>query len=59
MQINYPLKEKRVVMLIWISSAYLSCMLLNIKRGDEVIMPFLTNVADAQVVISGAKINIL
>ena len=32
-------------------------MLLNIKRGDEVIMPSLTNVADAQVVISlGAKI---
>lgn len=39
------------------SALHLSCMLLNIKKGDEVIMPSLTNVADAQVVISlGAKI---
>ena len=39
------------------SAIHLVCLHLNIRKGDEVIMPSLTNVADAQVVISlGAKI---
>lgn len=39
------------------SAIHLACMALNIKEGDEVIVPSLTNVADAQVIISlGAKI---
>ena len=52
------IKRERVVSVnTGFSALHLSCMLLNIKRGDEVIMPSLTNVADAQVVISlGAKI---
>ena len=39
------------------SAIHLVCLHLNIRNGDEVIMPSLTNVADAQVVVSlGAKI---
>ncbi len=51
-------KKDRVVSVnTGFSALHLSCMLFNIKKGDEVIMPSLTNVADAQVVISlGAKI---
>ena len=50
-------KERVVSVNTGFSALHLSCMLLGIKRGDEVIMPSLTNVADAQVIISlGAKI---
>ena len=52
------LKRERVVSVnTGFSALHLCCMLIGIKKGDEVIMPSLTNVADAQVVISlGAKI---
>ena len=52
------LKRERVVSVnTGFSALHLCCMLVGIKKGDEVIMPSLTNVADAQVVISlGAKI---
>ena len=39
------------------SAIHLACIALKIKEGDEVIVPSLTNVADAQVIVSlGAKI---
>ena len=52
------IKKERVVSVnTGFSALHLGCMLVGIKKGDEVIMPSLTNVADAQVVISlGAKI---
>ena len=39
------------------SAIHLSCMLIGLKKNDEVIMPSFTNVADAQSVLSlGCKI---
>ena len=38
------------------SALHLSCVLLNLKKGDEVILPSFTNIADIQsVLLTGAK----
>ena len=50
-------KNKKVVAVnTGFSALHLSCLLLNLKENDEVILPSFTNIADVQsVLLTGAK----
>ena len=38
------------------SALHLSCILINLKKGDRIILPSFTNIADIQsVLLTGAK----